>query len=77
MSVRNLILNPRQTNAFYVMFAIESGKHQVCHMETFLKRHDVDLKATQIRTALQMLRKQGVVRYDGMWTKVSAQQSHE
>lgn len=77
MSVRTLILNPRQTNAFYVMFAIESGKHQVCHMETFLKRHDVDLKASQIRTALQMLRKQGIVRYDGMWTKVSDQQGHE
>ncbi|ELP5899869.1 hypothetical protein QTV49_001771 [Vibrio vulnificus] len=77
MSVRNLILNPRQTNAFYVMFAIESGKHQVCHMETFLKRYDVELKARQIRTALQMLRKQGVVSYDGMWKKVSDQQTHE
>ncbi|EGR2757719.1 hypothetical protein DU971_15275 [Vibrio parahaemolyticus] len=64
---RRLILDPRQCIDYYTMYALESGKSQAAHIVAFLKQSELEFTAKQISSSLQRLRKQGLVKYDGLW----------
>lgn len=66
---RELITKPEQTIEYYVMWGLESGLHQASHISLRLKKHNISLSEKQISGALQRLRKQGIVEYNGKWDK--------
>lgn len=64
---RELILLPKQTVSYYVMYGLESGYRQSCHIAIFLEKNGIKLSKNQISGALQRLKKQGLVEYDCGW----------
>ena len=65
---RELILIPKQTVSYYVMYGLENGYHQSSHISIFLEKNGIKLNINQIGGALQRLKKQGLVEYNCLWS---------
>ncbi len=61
-----------QTIEYNVLYSLESGFHQAWHIQLFLvNKHDIHYSRNQISSALQRLKKDGLVAYDCRWDRIN------
>ena len=66
--IREFITSTPQQIEYYVMWALEQRKEtQACWIEIAIKKEGIEFTRTQISGALQRLKKQGLVYYNGCW----------
>ena len=67
---------PGQTIEYYVLFCLQSGKHQAYAMTQFIiktaieKNFTLNINQNQVSGALQRLKKDSLVTYDSKWDLV-------
>lgn len=67
---REFITSVRQTNEYYVMWAIESGFTQAFSIVNNINKNGIEISRAQVNGALQRLKKQGRVTYNCQWIKL-------